>query len=266
MLDSHPDIAIPPETGFLAQAEAAPDGGADEFVRYLESVDAWPDFHLASEVLLTRLSAMPNFDRSDAYRAFYAAYAARFSKSRYGDKTPMYVFHMRKIQELLPEAAFIHIVRDGRDVALSLEKQWFSPGKGMAAQARLWADFVGAARNSAGHVSRYLEIKFEDLVLATESTLSRICQFIEVDFAPVMLSYYERTPIRLQEHEGRNLSNGFILSKRDRINQQIRTTQPPQSDLVFGWRRRLSPEQINDFEQVAGHTLRELGYELDRND
>ena len=77
-----------------------------------------------------------------------------------------------------------------------------------------------------------------------------------------MLSYYERTPARLQEHEGRNFSNGFVLSKRDRINQQIRTTQSPQKDLVFGWRRQMSPEQVYEFQEVAGGTLSELGYEL----
>ena len=158
MLDSHPDIAIPPETGFLAQAALKPNAGPREFVQHLESFDTWPDFHLERESLLDRLSRMPTFDLSDAYRAFYAAYAARFSKPRYGDKTPIYAFHMQKIQELFPEAAFIHIIRDGRDAALSLEKQWFSPGKGMAAQAKMWSDFVGAARASAKHVSRYLEV------------------------------------------------------------------------------------------------------------
>jgi len=263
MLDSHPDIAIPPETGFLAQAQLQPNAGPCQFVRHLESFDTWPDFHLESERLLARVSGMGTFNLSDAYRAFYAAYAARFSKPRYGDKTPIYVFHMQKIQELFPEAVFIHIIRDGRDAAMSLEKQWFSPGKGIAAQAKMWADFVAAARASATHVSRYLEVKFEDLILSTERTLSNVCEFIGVDFAPAMLSYHERTPARLQEHEGRNFSNGLVLTKRDRINQQIRTTQPPQKDLVFAWRRQMGPEQVREFQQVAGGTLSELGYELD---
>jgi hypothetical protein len=249
---------------FLTRPRLEPNAGPLDFVQHLESFDSWPDFHLDPEELLAKVPHAATFEIADAYRAFYSAYAARFSKFRYGDKTPIYVFHMRAIHELLPEAAFIHLIRDGRDVALSLEKQWFSPGKGVAAQARLWADFVGAARASAPDVSRYLEVKFEDLILATERTLSRVCDFIEVDFAPSMLSYHQRAPSRLQEHEGRHFSSGFVLSKRDRINQQIRTTQPPQRDLVFGWRRHMSREQVQEFQEVAGATLCELGYELYR--
>lgn len=260
MLDSHPALAIPPETGFFAQPGSLPCNGPLDFLAMLAASDNWPDFCIERDALLAALSAIPVFNLADAYRAFYATYAARFSKPRYGDKTPANVFHMERIERLLPEAHFIHIIRDGRDAAMSLRNQWYSPGNNMATQAKFWADHVRAAQASACRVRRYLEVRFEDLILDTEAALSRICDFIEVDFVATMLNYYERAPQRLQEHQGRNFADGLVLSKTSRFNQQIRTTLPPQQELVFGWRQRMSLAEIREFQSVAGGLLGELGY------
>jgi hypothetical protein len=262
MLDSHPDLAIPPETGFLTGPTLLPGGGPHEFLRSLKRSQNWADLHLDDEKLLANLSALTAFNPADAYRVCYATYASRFSKPRYGDKTPSYAFHMERIEQLLPEAHFIHIIRDGRDTAISLRRQWFSPGQEMTTQARFWADHVRTARASAGKVRRYLEIRFETLILDTEATLSKICTFIGLDFSADMLRYYERAPARLHEHEGRNLGKGRILTKSARIDQQARTMLPPQRDLVFGWRHEMKRQEIVEFQTVAGTLLRDLGYEL----
>ena len=68
------------------------------------------------------------FSADAGLRAFYAPYAERFSKKIVGDKTPLYILHMSRIQRCLPEARFIHLIRDGRDVALSYRGLWFGPG------------------------------------------------------------------------------------------------------------------------------------------
>ena len=94
----------------------------------------------------------------------------------------------------------------------------------------------------------------------TESTLSKLCAFIELDFSATMLKYHEQALARLLEHQGRNLADGFVLTKADRINQQIRTTLPPQKELVFGWRTVMTAEEINEFQGAAGNLLNELGY------
>jgi Sulfotransferase family len=261
MLDSHPKLAIPPETGFLAQPSSQSTDPGD-FLEMLTGSANWPDFNLDSDALSAALYAIPVFNPADAYRAFYRAYATRFFKPRYGDKTPSYVFHMQRIEELLPEAHFIHIIRDGRDVAISLRRQWFSPGKETAMQAKFWSDHVRAGRVSLNKIRRYLEVRYEDLILNTETTLSKICAFIEIDFSAAMLNYHKQAPARLLEHQGRNLANGFVLTKADRINQQIRTTSPPQKELVFGWRTVMTAEEVNEFHGTAGNLLNELGYDL----
>ena len=80
----------------------------------------WGDFGLTEEELLERFRAIEPLNAGDALRAFYEAYAERVGKPRWGEKTPIYVKSMRRIERALPEARFVHVIRDGRDVALSI--------------------------------------------------------------------------------------------------------------------------------------------------
>jgi hypothetical protein len=274
MLDSHPAVAVPPETGFLRNiaktfapgpnGTASPPASPAEILRHITTADTWIDFKLDRSTLKDRIENLRPFDVSEASRTFYRLYAARFGKLRYGDKTPGYVFVMEDIQALLPEAHFIHVIRDGRDVALSLREQWFSPGSDMAVQAKFWLRHVRAGRASAPKLNRYLEVRFEDLVLASEDTLRCVCDFLEMEFDATMLRYHERSASRLQEHEGRTLSDGRVLTKSQRFAQQNSTLMPPQGEVVGGWQDRMTPAEVTAFEAVAGDFLQELGYTLRR--
>ena len=85
----------------------------------------------------------------DAARSFYEAYAAHVGKPRWGDKSPPYTWKAKRIQRALPEAQFIHLIRDGRDVALSLSEVSWGPGDIQAAAAK-WVDELGRARSARG--------------------------------------------------------------------------------------------------------------------
>jgi hypothetical protein len=261
MLDANPILAIPPETGFFVAAIPEIRSPGD-FLGLLMGAETWPDFAIEPGVLLKNLCELSTFSISDGYRIFYATYAARFDKPRYGDKTPIHIFHMQRIELTLPEAHFIHIIRDGRDAALSLREQWFSPGKNMATLAKFWMDHVNAGRAAALQVRKYLEVRFEDLILDPAAVLARICDFIEIDFTPSMLTYYERAPARLQEHQGRAFADGSVLSKASRYDQQKRATLPPQQDQVFRWRHSMRSADIKEFQAVAGSLLADLHYTI----
>ena len=142
MLDAHPLLAIPPETGFVPAAAALRREGEPAraaLLGLIRGFETWPDFHIPADALAARFAAIPSFTVAEGLRAFYALYAARFSKPRWGDKTPDYGRHVPTIRELLPEARFIHLIRDGRDVALSLRPLWF-------ALARSWAERIRTTR------------------------------------------------------------------------------------------------------------------------
>ncbi|PYS81345.1 MAG: hypothetical protein DMF70_09375 [Acidobacteria bacterium] len=269
MLDSHPEMAIPPETGFLAIAPQFKGRGnalRSEFFHalttYPPGVPAWSDFEIPEEAFRMRLNEIPHFTPAEGFRAFYRQYAARFGKSRWGDKTPLYCRNLQTIREVLPEARFVHIIRDGRDVAQSLRKMWFSPGESIEVQAAYWRDCVLAARQAgAGHAD-YLEIRYESLIHHPESTLRQVCTLIELDFARVMLNYYLRAPERLKEHKERALPDGAALTQQQRLRQQERTTEPPDPACVFAWKSAMSQDERERFGCVAGELLLDLGYEI----
>jgi hypothetical protein len=270
MLDSHPELAIPPETGFLTlgpRLRGRGDALRERFFRAIVGhpapVPTWPDFEIPEEEFRAALAQIEPFTVSDGYRAFYRLYAARFGKPRWGDKTPFYCLHLDEIRRVLPESRFVHIIRDGRDAALSLRKMWFSPGREMETQAAYWRRCVTAARRAGLGRADYLEVRYEDVILSPRETLERICAFLDLRFDPAMLEYYTRTPERLREHKGRTAADGTpLVTQEARLRQQARTQEPPDASRIFAWKREMSVEERSRFERVAGGLLKELGYEV----
>jgi hypothetical protein len=266
MLDAHPDLAIPPETGFLPRAARL---RLSLFLRprlfnlVTQSTPAWPDFHLDRSEFRESLEQIRPFSVSEGIRAFYRLYAQKHGKFRSGDKTPLYALEMPAIRSLLPEAHFIHIIRDGRDVALSLRNTWFAPSKDIAALARYWVRIVTTARAEGRNSSSCSELRYEDLLADTEGNLRAICQSLQLEFHPCMLEYWRDSRKRLEEHEGRHRRDGTVVVTRDqRLEQQRLTTYPPQLNRAGGWRQALSAQEAKTFSDVAGRLLEELGYEF----
>jgi hypothetical protein len=265
MLDTHPEVAIPGETHWvprlikrMERSKLSPEEAADFVVNHKR----WGDFHLEGEDLRERWQAIKPFNAADAIRAFYGLYSEREGKPRYGDKTPGYVREMLRIQRVLPEARFIHIIRDGRDVALSVLKLNWGPSNPTEA-AELWVERIAKARKQAPKVNHYMEVFFEDLVMDTEGTLRRVCEFIDLSYDPVMLDYHERAEERLRE-KARDLPR----SKRPPQPAELRmkshqlAKEPPREDRIGLWKQRMSPEAVAEYERVAAPLLSELGYEL----
>ncbi|MBV9773637.1 MAG: sulfotransferase [Gemmatimonadetes bacterium] len=269
MLDSHPELAIPPETGFLALAPKLRGSGDSLRERFFHAVTAfgepapaWPDFEIPAETFREALQEISPFTAPAGFRAFYRLYAERFGKARWGDKTPLYCLQMDTIRRVLPEARFVHLVRDGRDAALSLRKMWFSPGWEIEKQAAYWRRCVLAARRAGAGRPDYLEVRYEELVLDTRTTLQRICAFVDLPYHEAMESHHLRARERLGEHKGRSAPDGTpLLSREDRLAQQASTMQAPDPGQVAAWKERMSAEDRARFRSVAGDLLRELGYE-----
>jgi hypothetical protein len=267
MLDAHPQLAIPPETGFLRLAPELEGRGREAFfaavVGFPESAPAWSEFGIPVGSFERGLAAVDPFTVAGGFRAFYRLYAARHGKPRWGDKTPQYCRHLPVIAALLPEARFVHLVRDGRDVAVSLRERWFSPGHDIEVQAAFWRDQVVAARRDGPATGRFLEVRFEDLVCEPEPVLRRICDFVELAFDPAMLSHSGRAAERLAEHGTRYRSDGTVLvSREERLRQQAHVDRPPDPAKIGVWRTGLSAEEARRFESVAGDLLAAYGYSL----
>lgn len=165
-------------------------------------------------------------------------------KVRWGDKTPYYVMHIPKLLEWFPDAQIVHLIRDGRDVALSLfgRQHDFHVYNAYFA-AEYWESYVERGRALGGALSsdQYLELRYEDLLARPEDTMRQLCAFLGEAYSEALFEV---------------ASAGGPASKTPLVHK------PLQADNAGKWRSRMTAPQIRAFEGVAGKTLRELGYEL----
>jgi hypothetical protein len=275
MLDAHSQLAIPPETHFIPdviqrarEIRRSTDRKPtpDELAAVIAGNRRWGDFGLDEGELRERMAGPEGSTNARrALRAFYSLYADRHGKPRWGDKTPDYLLAINRIARALPEARFVHLVRDGRDVALS-RRRWRAKAGGeersVAAWAAQWKRWILDGRDQGERAGSYLEARYEDLVTDTEATLRRVCEHCELEFEPAMLDYHERAGERLEEM-GRALPAAEGKGGREAGHRQAKhalTAAPPQESKVGEWRSEMSDPDRQAFEDEAGDLLSELGY------
>ena len=150
---------------------------------------------------------------------------------------------MRKVQKTLPEARFIHVIRDGRDAGLSQNARIAKRGKDpvpASEMARRWRKRIVKSRIDAEEVEHYVEVRYEDLIADTEGVLRRVCEHVELDYDPAMLSYYERAEERLQEMAGALPAKKGRPEREagERVAAHAMTTKPPDAERLQVWKRR----------------------------
>jgi hypothetical protein len=265
MLDAHPELAIPPETHFVPDVAELSSTGSElrhAFLDVLTQTRTWHDMQIAEQELAAVLERIDPFTVTEGLRAFYALYARRCGKTRWGDKTPKYLRRAADVERVLPEAHFVHLIRDGRDVALSARDAWPGRDSPIPAQARRWRKDVKRGRSSGRRRAHYLEVRYEELVRDPEEVLLRICTFCDLRYADDMLRYHETAWTRLSELGDKVLPGGGRARREVRLAIQARTASPPQPQRAGRWRREMSSAELAEFEAVAGDLLASLGYEL----
>ena len=193
----------------------------------------WGDFGIDAEEMRRALEAVPTAsDAAAAVRAFFDAYAERQGKPRWGDKTPAYMLSVQRIGRTLPEARFIHLIRDGRDVALSQSARALNEQPPPAEQAARWVKRIRKSREQAQALkgARYVEARYEDLVRDPEPTLRRICEFIDLAWDDGVLSYHERAAERLERDGRRAARRGTARDPAGRLPDR----QPRADDEAAG--------------------------------
>jgi hypothetical protein len=246
MLNAHPEVVVPPESRFIAELWTGHD--EVEVDRLLSKLEANPRFQtwdLPIAAVKHELDDKTFAPYTEVMEAAYHAYARVRGKRRWGDKTPRYVRHISLLAALWPDARFIHLIRDGRNVALSYADVPFGP-KNAATAAKLWSGRVRAGLRDGRALGgkRYMEVNYEDLVEDAEGETKDLCEFLELDFDPGMLNYTETV-------------GGAILPQATMYNPHV--TEPPKLKLR-SWEESMPDDQVEIFEAVAGDVLSELGY------
>jgi Sulfotransferase family len=252
MLDRHSQLAVPDESYFVPQLadRHLRRVDADEFVDDLRRLNTVAEWNVPLDEVRSQLH--DRMSAGEAIGTVYAVYAHERGKPRWGDKTPMYMQNLRLLERLFPDARFVHLIRDGRDAALSflampggiVTETWMHP-RTPAEFACQWRTEVAAARRLGRRVgARYVEVRYEELVADAETALQRVCAFAGLEYEPAMLDYAGNVDVSAKPH-------------------QQRLMQPPTTG-VRDWRTQMSSADVAAFERVAGDLLREVGYETTR--
>lgn len=168
---------------------------------------------------------------------------------RWMEGTPTHVLYIDRIKEAVPDALFVHVIRDGRDCALSHDRQgWIASfpwdrkrSVGVAALYWEWAVRTGRAMGQA-HAQDYYEVRFEDLIADPRATLNRIGAFLDHDLD------YDR------------IVNNPVHALR-RPNTSFREERARGSFNPVGrWKDETSAAAVRMCEMLVGSCLEELGY------
>jgi hypothetical protein len=185
----------------------------------------------------------------DFLRVVMGEVARKQNVERWADCTPAHLLYLPRIKQTIPEALIIHIIRDGRDVALSMDKQgWIKPLPGdkerhLMVAGLYWEWVVNRGRRDGqGLGGDYCEVHFEELIRDPRSVLSRLGVFLDHDLV------YDRI-----------LEVG-IGSVREPNSSFPADSSEHEFDPVARWKESLSPEDLFRMETLIGGTLRELGY------
>lgn len=106
-----------------------------------------------------------------------------------GEKHPGYSFVMPHVERLFPDARFVHIIRDGVDVASSLLRVVPKYFPDAAHALEWWVQVVDAAQSGGAGVAHYHEVRYEALAADPAAALSGVCAFLGVDYEVGMLAY-----------------------------------------------------------------------------
>lgn len=173
VLDAHPHIAAGPETRFLLDL-------ARIFGPHWHRLER---FGFPREYWLEKVRAF--------FGGVHADYARRRGKRRWAEKTPRYVEILDLVDELFPDALYLHIVRDGLDVVASHRARW--GWKRAYGAIDDWRRLVVRARRFGERVGpgRFLEVRYEEVVTRPEEVLRSVFAFLDEPFDPRVLRFHE---------------------------------------------------------------------------
>lgn len=186
------------------------------------------------------------------------------------EKVPGYALHAGLLGRIVPDAAFVHLVRDGRDAAASMQSAARGWGRhawrtgSIATAAVVWRDHVVGARALGAPGVRYSELRYEELRSAGGPTLlAGLFDLLGLEGGvPLASEIYERFAIE-RARDPRTAPSSFVWGGEVRRRLEGEPTEPEGfvgEGANGGWRARLSTYEQAIFDRVAGELLQELGY------
>lgn len=253
ILDSHPEISITPESSF-----------------FFRKLSMWDQFYpfLGNELLLQKFIKdlykipqlkdwLPSICHSkkllednpdiktviDAINEIFNCYANLKGKKRWGDKTPKNLYGIDQILKYFPNAKIIIIIRDCRDVAMSLNKAEFSKVSFITAARRWHRDAEITIKMITKYPDKIYLLKYEDLLEDPNGTIKSVLRYCNLSDDPEIIDRYTH-------HDDDVVHTKSLLYMK-----------PVSKDNLNKWKKEMSVRDIEECEAISGHTLRYFGYE-----
>ena len=190
---------------------------------------------------------------ASSWVGFIVCLPKKHNKPLSGEKTPDYVKCLPLLHRLFPHVRSVHIIRDGRDVALSA-RQWANKNKGpgklalwdeqpVAVCALWWVHQVGAGLRDGRAIpaDQHLEVRYEQLVENPQKVLEQVASFLGLPYSQQMLAF----------NEGKKKNNPRLSAKSAWLGP---------TPGIRDWRREMDADSVELFEALAGDVLTALGY------
>ena len=175
ILDSHPRIAVPPETGFMGAVSAT------KRIPEWKFGDGWYE-------RLGWTEAEVDERLREFYDGMFRRYAAAQGKPRWGEKTPFHTLHMAQMAQVFPDATFVGIVRHPGAVASSLHRRFHY---GFAEAMTYWSDTnQEMLRAGTALGDRFGLCRYEDLVQGDEAVLRELLDVLDEPWAPDLTDHH----------------------------------------------------------------------------
>lgn len=259
VLTSHSDICIPPESTFFvdqfakyARRDLLQEAELRTFVNDLYQDEKFTEWKVHREYLTDEILRNAPLSYSSAASTVYRCYLGQKDPGAkvWGDKNPVYIFHLPKIFSSFPNAKVIHIIRHVCGVYNSAKHSAFNRhyGEGLLhVVSRNWAKALATTKRYDAH-SNVLSVKYEGLLEDPKSTLMSICAFLGMDFQESMLEFYRK-----------NIEDELVPARR--LEWHSLTLQPILQERAKAWQRELNQEEIEYLELVHQSRLRQLEYD-----
>ncbi len=257
MLDNHPQLTVANDTHFITRAAKRVLRKDPQPLLTPELVDAVQSYRRFYRMGLDENDVIRAAENCRTYAEYvgrlYALRGQKKNKRLSGEKTPDYCRKIPVLHQLFPNALFIHIIRDGRNTALST-LNWATENKGpgkwplwkedpVGTCALWWRWQAGSGQGDGRKIGSgfYFQVKYEDLVAEPENRLEAIAGFLDIPYSDSMANY----------HAGKTRHQPGLSAKSAWL--------PPVKNLR-DWRTSMSAEDVAVFEGIAGGLLKENGY------
>jgi hypothetical protein len=250
MLDRHSRIAVPAETHFLYQFMFH-DAHRYGVGTHSEMVDRAMANRAIRAVGVTAEEVMEQFRTNDnsypcLMKSILEAYRLQQGKLRVAEKSCNHLFYTEDILKFFPGARIICIIRDGRDVVLSLKNVPWATHLPCQVLCHKWVNYIDEAMRCKRVLpaESFTTVKYEDLMIYPDRELKRLCEFIGEEFEPEQLEEtVQAGPV--QERE-------FAWKSKARMR--------PDPSRAEAWRRCDDPRLISKLNYYMGDALRHVGY------